>query len=553
MALASHIERYRQIAAVLARHGFGFILGASGLDRFEVAALVAHTNGRSDAGGNAGPPQLRSALEELGPTFVKLGQLLSTRSDLLPPAYVAELQKLQDSARPVPVKEIRDAIEQELGAPAEKVFAQFTARPLASASIGQAHAATMKDGMAVVVKVRRPGIVTQVNEDLEIMQNLAVQASRHWSAASDFNIVGITDEFSTSLRFELDYLHEGHNAERFAENFASNPGIHIPAIRWETTTSRVLTIEKVTGIRIDDVAALDAAGIDRRALANRAVDAVAQMILEDGFFHADPHPGNMFVEPDGTIGLIDFGMVGEIDDDLRDRLVALLLAFGRNDAGRISTAVVNLSVGQENVDRVRLKADLTRFLAKYHNLSLSELHIGPLVSELVAVLRNNHLQLRQEIALLVKMLVMVEGMGVTLDPAFTLSEALRPYTQKLLAEKYSLKAVVKNLGKAGLSVAELGAELPDRLRSLLDVVDTTGFEVHLRAQELEPLVGRAEVIGNRLVAGVIAAALIRGVGEFAATDRQRWQAWERPLMGAGVGLAGILSGYLLWTARRKRP
>ncbi|GAA0997230.1 ABC1 kinase family protein [Subtercola frigoramans] len=551
MAIASHIERYRQIAAVLARHGFGFILGASGLDRFELANLVTHAGGRTDV--NTGPQQLRLAFEELGPTFVKLGQLLSTRSDLLPPAYVAELQKLQDSARPVPEKEVRDAIEQELGDPAEKVFASFTSRPLASASIGQAHAATMKDGMALVVKVRRPGIVAQVNEDLEIMQNLAVQASRHWSAASDFNIVGITDEFSTSLRFELDYLHEGHNAERFAENFASNPGIHIPAIRWETTTSRVLTIERVTGIRIDDVAALDAAGIDRRALANRAVDAVAQMILEDGFFHADPHPGNMFVEPDGTIGLIDFGMVGEIDDDLRDRLVALLLAFGRNDAGRISTAVVNLSVSQENVDRVRLKGDLTRFLAKYHNLSLSELHIGPLVSELVAVLRNNHLQLRQEIALLVKMLVMVEGMGVTLDPAFTLSEALRPYTQKLLAEKYSLKAVVKNLGKAGLSVAELGAELPDRLRSLLDVVDTTGFEVHLRAKELEPLVGRAEVIGNRLVAGVIAAALIRGVGEFAATDRQRWQAWERPLMGAGVGLASILSGYLLWTARRKRP
>lgn len=527
----------------LARHGFGFALGVSGLDRFELPRIDRHT----------GPEQLRLALEELGPTFVKLGQLLSTRSDLLPPDYVLELQKLQDNARAVPVQAIRDVIEQELGAPPETVFGSFEAKPLASASIGQAHSATLKDGTAVVVKIRRPGIVDQINEDLEIMQNLAVQATRRWSVAADFNIAGITSEFARSLRNELDYLHEGHNAERFADNFAQNPGIHIPVIFWETTTSRVLTMERVSGIRIDDVDALDLAGIDRRALANRAVEAIAQMILEDGFFHADPHPGNMFVEPQGRIGLIDFGMAGDIDDDLRDKLVSLLIAFGRNDAGRIANALVNLSVVKQNIDKVRLKGDLTIFLAQYHNLSLSELRIGPLVSQLVAILRNNHLQLRQEIALLLKMLVMVEGMGVTLDPAFKLSEALKPYTQKVLREKYSLRAMVKNLGKAGLSLAELGAELPDRLQSLLDLLDTTGFEVHLRAQELEPLMGRAEKIGNRLVAGVIVAALLRGVGEFAATDRKRWQAWERPLMGAGVGMASVLSGYLLWTARKKRP
>ncbi len=271
------------------------------------------------------PEHLRLALEELGPTYIKLGQVLSTRPDLLPDNYRQELVALQDDAKPVAATQISEVIHCELGGPPSEVFASFELKPLASASLGQAHAATLRDGTEVVVKVRRPHVVEQVAEDLETLRNLAARASRRSDLAADYDLVGIAEEFAHTLRAELDYLQEGRNAERFAANFLNDPTVRVPRIYWETTTSRVLTLERMHGIKVNDVAALDAAGIDRAALASRAARIATQMIFQDGFFHADPHPGNLFVENDGGIALIDFGMVGEVDEQLRDRLGALLL------------------------------------------------------------------------------------------------------------------------------------------------------------------------------------------------------------------------------------
>ena len=242
--------------------------------------------------------------------FVKLGQILSTRADLVPPDYQAELAKLQDAAPPVDAEVVGDVLAHEFGSDATAMFATFDFEPLAAASIGQAHAATLPDGTEVAVKVRRPGAVEQIEQDLEILQDLAARAGRHWTAAADYDLVGLAEEFAQTVRSELDYLREGRNAERFAANFADDPDVHIPRVFWEATTSRVLTLERVRGIKVSDLDALDAAGIDRRALAERATRVTAQMVFRDGFFHADPHPGNFFVESAGRIGLIDFGMVG---------------------------------------------------------------------------------------------------------------------------------------------------------------------------------------------------------------------------------------------------
>lgn len=274
MVSSTHVGRYREIAEVLARHGLGFLSGITGLERwvpFHHGVLGHEPRGMP----YTNPEHLRLAFEQLGPMFIKLGQLLSTRSDLLPPEYLQELARLQDGAPPVPVETVRRLVQQELGDVPEELFAGFDGEPLASASIGQAHAAILKDGTRVVVKVRRPGVVARIQEDLEILQNLTAQAARRWEAADDDDLTGLAEEFARTLRAELDYLQEGRNAERFAGNFAGDPDIHIPRVFWRTTTSRVLTLERISGVKIDDLEGLDRAGIDRRPLAGRAVAAIA--------------------------------------------------------------------------------------------------------------------------------------------------------------------------------------------------------------------------------------------------------------------------------------
>jgi ubiquinone biosynthesis protein len=542
-AVGTRLERYREIASVLSRHGLSFIIRATGLERFEPAAL--------ERGRDSNPENLRHALEQLGPTFVKLGQLLSTRSDILPPDYLVELAKLQDHAPAVPGEVIRQLIIDELGDEPNKVFASFTLKPLASASIGQAHAATLHDGTEVVVKVQRPDIATNIAIDLEILHTLAVRASRQWKLAADYNITGITDEFARTLREELDYTHEGRNAEAFAKNFEGNETIHIPRVYWDTSTTRVLTLERITGLKVDDLAALDAAGVDRPGVIEHAVDAIAQMVFVDGLFHADPHPGNLFVEPGGRIGLIDFGMVGSIDETLRGQLADLFMALSRHDPDRIARALTVLSSQKKSINQDTLRADLVGFIDLYRGKGLGDVDMAALINKLLTVLRHNRLQLQPAIVMLLRMLLMVEGMGVLLDPSFSLGDALRPYATKLALSKFSPTAIAKRLAAAGIEAAELGIELPDKIRKVFDVVDRNGIEVHLRTAELDPLVARVERVGNRVVVGVIAAAFIRGIGEIVVNDRKRFGSWSGPLMGVGLGASGALGAYLAWTARKK--
>ena len=554
MYVSRHLERYRQIAEVLSRHGLGFVVGVAGLSRWVPFhhGVLGHKRRQEPY---TTPEHLRLAIEELGPTFIKLGQLLSTRSDILPADYLHELSKLQDAAPPVPPSTIRALIEGELGASPEDVFASFDTAPLASASIGQAHLATLQDGTQVVVKVRRPNINAVIETDLEILQGLANRVSRRWEAAANYNLPGLVSEFAVSLRRELDYLSEGRNAERIAANFAASEDVHIPRVFWSTTTSRVLTLERIVGIKVDDLDGLDRARVDRRELATKAAGVAVSMVFEHGFFHADPHPGNLFIEPGGRVGLIDFGMVSEVDDALRVRLGALLAALTSHDVERLASALLELSVVKRSVDRDQLRVDLVGFVGLYRGRRLGEVNVAELASHLLALLRKHRLQLPQEIAVLLKFFLMVEGMGVRLDPEFNLGAFLGPYVRQLALERFSPEVLVRQLLTSGRDAAALAADLPDKLRRLLDLLDTSGVVVDLKATELEPLVERAERIGDRLVAGIITAAFIRGIAELATADKERWGRWEGPLMGIGLGMSSVLGGYLGWTARRikRRP
>ncbi|MCH6468772.1 ABC1 kinase family protein [Sinomonas terrae] len=544
----SRAARYAQIGEVLTRHGLGHLLHATGLGRWSPTNLL----GDAVDATAGGPEHLRLALEELGPTFMKLGQILSTRPDLVPEAYQAELAKLQDAVPPVPAEDIRAVVREELGVDVEEAFATFDDEAIASASIGQVHGARLADGTRVVVKVRKPGAVDRIREDLEILRNLASSASRQWSAAADYNLVGLVEQFGRTILAELDYLQEARNAERFAANFAEDPHIRIPRVFWETTTSRMLTLERVEGLKINDVEGLDAAGFDRSSLALNAASALAQMVFQDAFFHADPHPGNMFVQTDGAIALIDFGMIGEIDARLHDQLSRLLLAVARKDARRLARTLLDMSAGSHEADLPDLADDVADFISLYDRVDLQDVDTARLVQRLLTVVRTHRLQLPEEIAVISKMLVMAEGLGRVLDPSFRLSQALQPYVVDLFIERHSPQAILEGLKDAGLGAMDLVEDLPHLVDGLVRIVDSGGFEVRLRAAELEPLLIRAEKIGDRVVAGVITAAFIRGVGELVSIDRERWTGWRAPFMRTGLTALGGLGGYLAWSAAKRR-
>lgn len=530
-----HLNRSRQIARVLLSHGWGFLRNNE--------QPIASTS--SDVAANARPLHLRLALEELGTTFIKLGQILSTRADLLPTEYLVELTKLQDSASPVAFAEIQAAVVAELGQPIERIFAQFDPVPLAAASIGQAHAASLWNGTEVVVKVRRPGVVEQVNEDLEILKELAVTASRHWKFADRYDLTGLVEEFSHTLRSELDYIREGHNAERFAENFADDPRIHVPRVFWEATTSRVLTMERIRGIKINDLKALDEQGTDRRWLADYATNAVLKMVCEDGFFHADPHPGNFFIEPNGTVGLIDFGMVGVLDEQTQEVLAELLIAINHQDADRLVDVFLDLGVTRKRINRASVRRDIDRLLSIYWGLPLAELKVTALLNDVYSVMRRHHLHLPPNLALLLKTVIMIEGLGVNLDPDFRLTKSLTPYTERLVLRQYSPFRLLRSFGRASLDLTKLGVEMPQHLRRIVGAAENGNLQIGMRPEGFDPVIDRLERIANRIVLGVIAAAFINGLAVLVSVYRPPgWDRWGWAVFAFGFLFALLLGVYL---------
>lgn len=549
----SHLKRYRQIAEVLLHHGLGYLVSTFGLERFMPFRGGIRRYGRTGRH-DTRPEHVRLAFEELGATFIKLGQILSTRADILPPEYIAELAKLQDQAPPVDSAVIEEIIVKELGCPLGEVFATFDPVPVAAASIGQAHAATLHNGDEVIVKVRRPGVVEQVEEDLEIIQNLAITARRRWEYADHYDLPGLAQEFAQTLRAELDYIREGRNAERFAITCANTPFIiHVPHVYWETTTDRVLTLERIRGIKINDLAALDAAGIDRPALAERAARLILKMILEDGFYHADPHPGNFFIEPDGRIGLIDYGMVGIVDTRTQEQLVDIFLAIASQDTGRLVDTMLMLGFTSQRVDRAHMERDLEHLLSQYYGKPFGEINIGPVITEALTIVQRHHLQLPSNLALLLKTLLMDEALGTMLDPSFNMTGMLAPYSQQLVQRQYSADYWWRNLSRAGVDAARLGLELPQQLRRLMSDLERGNIEVGVKADTLRPVINDVKQMVNHVVLGIIASAFIIGVAILLVVYHPvigLW--WVGVLFVIGFILAFVLDIYLALTIIRSR-
>ncbi|MDZ4091601.1 MAG: AarF/ABC1/UbiB kinase family protein [Arthrobacter sp.] len=567
--MSARRDRLRDIVETLTRHGLGFALGTLGLDRFRPADGATAQHRRPPRGVSL-PVRVRLALEDLGAVYIKFGQIVSTRTDVLPPEYAAELAKLQDASPPITAAEVRAVIAEELGTAADGLLASLDDTPLATGSIGQVHCgrvATNPEDTAsgfpagaapggrridVVVKVRRPGVVAQINEDLEIMAELAKRAERASTRAAGVHLAALVDEFSQTLRAELDYLQEARNVEHFAANFAGDTRVHIPRVFWDTTTSRVLTLERIQGIKVNDAAALRAAGIDAAELARRACDVLLKMVFEDGFFHADPHPGNFFVEADGRLGIIDFGMVGQISDSTRDQLVRMLVAIVDRDAARLTTALVRMCGAQAGGGFGGLQTDLGRLVDRYAGRPLAEIPIVPVLTELAALLRESRLRLPRETALLLKMLVMADGLGKQLDPGFELTTQLGPFSQQMILASLSPEALADRLKKLGREALRFGTDAPEIMRRVVDVLERGGIDIHFRAEELDRLMDKAEKTGNRIVAGLITAALINAVGELVSAQPDRWRNWPKTLFTAGIGGVGALGAYLALTSRHRK-
>jgi ubiquinone biosynthesis protein len=536
--------RYREVLRILVRRGFGFAVGSRSPFSGDLDAEAART---------VRPVQLRLAFEELGTAFIKLGQILSTRSDLLPPEYIAELRKLQSAVPPIETAQVVATIEQQLRRPIGELFVTFDPVPLAAASIGQVHAVTLPGGTDAVIKVQRPGVRAQVLLDLEIGGRIArlIAARIRPSALGGIDVEALVEEFSWTLRNELDFVREARNAERFQRNFVGNALVYIPAICWEYSTPTILTMERLRGIRIDDVPALTAAGYDPAQIATNSAQLILQEIFDDGFFQADPHPGNLFVLDGGVIGAVDFGMVGVLDEETRTNLLLMLLAIVDQDIVRLMDCMYRLGILTGVRDRAAARRDLERLMETYYDISLKDFDVSQFITEMMALIRRHHLILPTDLATLFKMLVMVEGLGRLLDPDFNILAVAQPYGQHAIARLTQPARVARQLRHTVFDVAMLAPDLVTRLDMLLRRLEDGTIRVEtVDAPNAETRRLLQDVI-NRVVFSMLIAAFIVGLGLVILAIRPSGSdPWVRLLIVAGFVLTGALGMMFLWSLWR---
>lgn len=506
-----HYDRYREIATILARHGLGWLalqLNLGGLIPFHWG-LLGHPR-RKEPYTQA--EHMRMALEDLGATFIKLGQILSTRPDLVPPEYIAEFSKLQDSTPPFSYDQAAEVVQRELGGPPEKIFKTFNTQPLASASIGQVHEAILHDDTPVVVKVQRPGVERLVERDLEVLTDLARLAEEHTSLGGYYDIVGWVDEFAFTLRNELDYAREGHNADRIRKNFSADKTLYVPRIFWEYTTQRILTMERISGIKINEMDALDKAGLDRHRIAENLAHIALTMTYDHGFFHADPHPGNFFVLRNEVIGLIDYGMVGRLDEKLQRLLLRMDMALIRKDADRLVDELMTLGIARGRVKRDVLKRDVDHMIHRSYDLTLKEGVAAQAFNELVRIALHHRLQLPSDLIILFKVIAMSEGLGAQLDPEFKLMEFAEPYFKRSWVKSHSLRKQVRSIVEGTQELTDLGFELPAHARRMLSQLERGEMTFITRIEGLKETLKEMQKAANRVSMSILTAALVIGLG-----------------------------------------
>jgi ubiquinone biosynthesis protein len=511
LTAARDLGRLNTIARVLIRHGLGDAVHRLGLaDSLARAGELLMWPHAADLARLEAPQQVRLAMEELGPTFVKLGQILAGRADLLAPEWIAEFEKLHNQVPAVPFEALRVQLREDWGCEPEAAFARFDLEPLAAASIAQVHAAQLQDGTEVVVKIRRPGIAETLAADLRLLHHLAALAEQQWAALRPLQPQQLVRELDRSLQRELDLAQECRNAERIARDQASLPWVLVPRVHWAWTRARVNVQSRVQGIPGHHLAELDAQGLDRRLLAQRGAQSVLKMIVEDGLFHADPHPGNVFYLPGNRIAFIDFGMVGQLTRRRREQLLRLLLGLVQRDPSAVSDVLLDWTGNAREVDTEQLETEIEAFVDRYHGVPLAQLALGQMFSDVTSLLRDHRLALPSDLALLVKAFITLEGMGRGLDPEFHMAEEALPLLRRALRERYRPRLLMRRGQHALQRALALIEQGPHDLARLLQRLRRGQLRIGLDVAHVQQLGEQISEAANRMAMALVIAALIVG-------------------------------------------
>ena len=535
---ARNLARLRQVLAVMARHGFGHWLVRAGLDKYASPA----TRGMALADGSALEEltwelRVRLCCEELGPTFVKLGQVAATRPDIIPMSLIVELRKLQDDVAPFAFTDVQQIVESELGKPLADVYSRFDEKPIAAASIGQVHRATLLDGRPVVVKVQRPGLDAAIRTDLDLLAMMARLIEERVPEAVAFRPADAIEQFARGLRRETDFTGELDNIERFRHNFADEPRLHLPITYPEVSTRRVLTMEFIDGFKVNNLDKLAEHNISGKDIAQAGTQIIIRSIFEHGFFHADPHPGNFFILPDGRIALIDFGMMGAVDRDTIDDLLSFLVALLLSDTEMLVTQFIDLGLVDDTVNVRAMQGEIAEIMARYNGRTLAQLDIGVFIAEVFEAVVRYHVRLPVELILIGKSISTVEGIAQEIYPEFNPLEELRPHLVELYARRMlDPKTHTRKLYRVLHDYAGLLRVLPGEIRGVLRRIKTGDLTLNVRDPGAEARAIRLERSVNRTL---ISAYGITAWVLFTVTLPQALAAadWRAPMVWYAVVLA----------------
>jgi ubiquinone biosynthesis protein len=541
------IRRYRDILGILIKYGFGHVIEQLNINYYlELGRrIVTLGSAPKEIERLTQPVRLRLALEELGPTFIKFGQILSTRPDVIPREYADEFGKLQDTVPSGPLPEVLAQLERELGYPAHELFAEFSPIPIAAASIAQVHRGRLHSGEEVVIKIRRPGIEKIVETDLDILMGLAYLIEKHITTEEIYDPIGIVKEFRRTLHREMDFTREGHTIDRFSANFADDPTVHIPRVYWDYTGETILAMELVEGIKITDLPRLLEAGLDPQTIARNGANAILKQVLIHGFFHGDPHPGNIFILEGNKVCFLDFGMVGRIDEDLKFQLVDLLMAILQRNVEKVITLLLYSGDLTDEIDTRNLKRDLSEFIDDYYEIPLHEINAGRMLTEFIEILNCYRIKFPSDLMLLAKALITIEGIGRQLDPEFNMISHLKPFMETLLSDRITPASISREMVRTVQAYGALAKNLPRDLKEFINRVNRNKFKIDLEHRGLDRLITDLDKSSNRLSFSLLIAALIVGSSLIMQTEKGPLLLGFPVLGFLGYSIAGFLG---LWLA-----
>lgn len=542
-----NIKRLQQILQILGKYGFGYIIDRLNIERNLIGRKLINlaATKKIDLFDIPVPVRMRKMLEELGPTFIKFGQMLSTRPDLIPLEFCKELEKLQDKVPPFPYEKVEKQIMEELKSPIDRIFSSFSLSPIAAASLSQVHLAQLETGEKLVVKVQRPEIKKTITADLNILNVLAQLIERHIEESRLYNPIEMVDEFKKAILREIDFKIEARNIEKFRRNFKDDERVYIPEVMNDLSSKKILTMEQIEGIKVNNIEEILEAGLDRKQIAINGTDIILKQIFTHGFFHADPHPGNIFILKDKRIVFLDFGMVGRIDEETKSQISNILSAVIQQDVSAIIENFVSMGTIEEETDFKKLKLDLTDLLESYYEVPLKELQMNQFLPDIMNVISQNRIKIPPDLFLLSKALMTIEGVGKTLYPDFNATTQAKPFVKELAGQKYQPKTIAREIKNSAKELYKFTKILPKDLTLIFSKIKKGRLKIEFEHKGLESLISEMDRVSNRITFSVVIAALIVGSSIVIQADKGPLL-FDFPVLGViGFVIAGVMA---LWLA-----